>query len=215
VRVGEYADGRAVNFDETTQQFDVAGVVVTREQLASSDRAGRILWASADMGRWFAQLQGPTAASQSVARLPGCHRLEFFKRQSLAGKIAIIVLLLLAVYFFVWVLNGTVGQAVVPPVVGVWELSDQSGMAGSMIINGDGFLPYFAGGNYVLYNSKNLNYPFEIGHYSLSGDVIEFEPKTTDKSFRYRFDRNGDELSLQYIYDGTVSHWKVYGSGSQ
>ena len=49
MEVGKYADGRTLNYDEETQQFDVGGAAVTTDDVLGYDREGQVEWLSDDL----------------------------------------------------------------------------------------------------------------------------------------------------------------------
>jgi uncharacterized membrane protein len=74
MELGKYADGRSLNYDETTQQFDVGGAPVSRADVVSYDQAGQVDWLTDDLRSWAQNLvsgeTAPSAAPVQVAAQP-------------------------------------------------------------------------------------------------------------------------------------------------
>ena len=49
MEVGKYSDGRSLNYDEKTTQFDVGGTPVSISDVAAYDQAGQVDWLSDDL----------------------------------------------------------------------------------------------------------------------------------------------------------------------
>lgn len=74
MQVGTYADGRALNYDETTKGFDVGGLPVTPEQVIGYDQAQQMNWLSGELKNWAylyaANYRAGTATSLPTNAIP-------------------------------------------------------------------------------------------------------------------------------------------------
>jgi cytoskeletal protein RodZ len=67
MQVGIYADGRALNFDEAEQAFDVAGTPVTFADVVGYDKAAQVDWLSDELREWAQGIAADLSArAQSV-----------------------------------------------------------------------------------------------------------------------------------------------------
>lgn len=57
MRLGSYADGRYVSYDESSGQFDVGGTSVTLEQVLEYDAFGQIDWSNDEIRAWVQGLR--------------------------------------------------------------------------------------------------------------------------------------------------------------
>lgn len=62
MRLGAYADGRPLHFDEESQSFLVGDVPVTAEQVRGYDAAGQVAWTSGELRDWFHARTSPPPA---------------------------------------------------------------------------------------------------------------------------------------------------------
>lgn len=67
MEVGKYADGRPINYEEATQQFDVGGAEVTTKDVLGYDRAGQVEWLSDDLRTWAHGLAAGSVAQTEAA----------------------------------------------------------------------------------------------------------------------------------------------------
>jgi len=67
VRIATYDDGRSLNYDKRTGQFDVGGAPVSRDDVLAFDRADQLAWRSAAMRDW---LYGATGSPSNPYRKP-------------------------------------------------------------------------------------------------------------------------------------------------
>lgn len=71
MELGKYSDGRSLNYDEATQQFDVGGAPVTLADVIGYDKAGQVDWLSDDLRSWAQNLEsGQAAETQSPDAKP-------------------------------------------------------------------------------------------------------------------------------------------------
>lgn len=69
MQLGNYADGRALNYDERSGAFDIGGAAVSADQIRGWDAAGQIAWASDDMKAEFTRLSSaPVAAIPALSK---------------------------------------------------------------------------------------------------------------------------------------------------
>lgn len=73
MELGKYADGRPLNYDDATKQFDVGGAPVTIEDVAGYDKAGQVEWLTDDLRAWAqslvsSQATEPDAPAQVAAQ---------------------------------------------------------------------------------------------------------------------------------------------------
>jgi hypothetical protein len=66
MQLGRYADGRPLNYDETSHLFDVGGTAVTLEDVVGYDRAGHVEWLSDELRAWALEVVARNSAVQPV-----------------------------------------------------------------------------------------------------------------------------------------------------
>ena len=74
MKVGQYIDGRDLNYNEAGNQFDVGSAAVTAESVRSYDHAGQIAWESEDLRIWAHQVAAH-AAAHAATTLPSAHQV--------------------------------------------------------------------------------------------------------------------------------------------
>jgi uncharacterized membrane protein len=71
MELGRYADGRSLNYDETTHQFDVGGAPVTIADVVAYDQAGQVDWLTDELRSWAQNLEsGFAAGTQTHGTMP-------------------------------------------------------------------------------------------------------------------------------------------------
>lgn len=87
MEIGKYVDGRALNFSEANNQFDVAGAEVTPDEVIAYDRAGQVTWTSGDLRNWAYQYAA-NVGSGAVAAPP---QKGWFTRLPTWGRILFVI----------------------------------------------------------------------------------------------------------------------------
>lgn len=126
MQLARYVDGRPLNYDEATVQFDVGGAVVTPEAVIAYDRAGQLSWSNPDfrtkMYAYVESLQahaspqaaaGPVAVAPVVtpAQQPAAQRRRPSKAVIISVAIAASLAAALAVFGALAVLASPAGTA--------------------------------------------------------------------------------------------------------
>lgn len=62
MQIGSYVDGRPLNYDEASQQFDIGGAIVSAQDIRQYDQASQIGWATEDLRSWVYQVADHTGA---------------------------------------------------------------------------------------------------------------------------------------------------------
>ena len=65
MELGKYVDGRPLNYDEATKQFDVGGAPLTLAEVIAYDRAGQLDWLSDELQSWAQDIATNQSAQTS------------------------------------------------------------------------------------------------------------------------------------------------------
>ena len=105
MKVGEYADGRDVDYDEASGQFAVGGLPVTTDQVLVYDGSEQIKWSSDETRDWARALGAPAAATVSAVSAVADAAPEkkgWFTRLPMWGKILFVLVWPISVCYGVY-----------------------------------------------------------------------------------------------------------------
>lgn len=88
MKVGEYADGKEVDYEEASGQFAVGGLPVTVDQVLVYDAAEQIKWVSDEMRDWARGIAVPAAADASGP----VEKRGWFTRLPMWGKVLFVLM---------------------------------------------------------------------------------------------------------------------------
>jgi hypothetical protein len=66
MKIGLYSDGRALEYNETTESFEVSGLQVSRDQVIAWGDAGQLTWETDELRKWVQTMDLRSATAQQV-----------------------------------------------------------------------------------------------------------------------------------------------------
>lgn len=67
MHIGDYVDGRPLNYDETSHVFDIGGTTVTLKDVVAYDQAGQVGWFSDELHAWAQALASGDSTTRQVS----------------------------------------------------------------------------------------------------------------------------------------------------
>lgn len=107
VQIGEYLDGRSLNYDEATFVFDIGGAPVSAHDVFAYDAAGQVRWLSEELRDWALAIgqAAPTSSLSGSQAAPVAHKrgrlLGFRSNTTWKMAVASIYYLLMALLIIV------------------------------------------------------------------------------------------------------------------